>query len=1679
MSTEAKKHTHDDVGKPWVAVNSRDATEHQWAQEQLRAQRDLALALSGASVLDDGLRLCLEAALRVSGMDCGGIYLVDEASGALNLAFHQGLMLDFVDSAAHYEADSASARLVMAGKPIYTEHLRLGVPLDEARRREGLRAVAVVPLHHEDRVIGCLNVASHTLDQVPASARDTLETVATQVANAIARLRVEEKLREQQAFLDSIVQNVAEGIAVEDADGVFTFVNPAAAALVGYSPEELVGQPRTLVVPPDQQPVVQAAQLRRRQAETDRYELELVRKDGTRFPVLMSGSPRFDAQGRFAGTLAVFTDMSRRVQIEKELQRRTAQMVGLREVGLEIAAQLDLDLLLRSIAERAVALLGGVGGGLDLYRPDLDALEWTAVVSPCENVPGALLRRGEGLDGKVWEAGKPLLVEDYQRWEGRAPMFEGIPFAAMVGAPIRWGEEFLGVLNVQAKEPGAFSPSDAELLSLFAAQAAIAIHNARMFESERAGRQRLEMLYRIGQTLTSTLDPDTILDRLTDEALRATGATHGSVLVTHPDEGCFERRSLRGFNPEQVEEARARPLSLGCGLNGRAYRTSQIVRVEDVQADADYFPLLPETRAELVVPICHGDRVIGNLDLQSPEVGAFHKSETDLDFLQALTDQVALALENARLFQAERAARQRAQTLHAASLALSASLDLQQVFGLILSELRHVVPYDSASVQQLKGNRLEIIGGHGFPNLGELLGVGFDLADDDNPNWEVVHARAPLILDDAPAAYAGFRCEPHAQAGVRSWLGVPLLFGDRVIGIITLDRQVPGFYSEEHARLAMAFAAQAAIAIENARLYQEVQQRLRELTLLFETSAALSASLDVDTVLRAMAQRITSALAAERCTISLWELEWDAVVTLLDYSRDPERWQPEPQGTVYYLADYPATRQALSTRQPFIVQIGDPRADPAELAWMAADGVRSLLMVPLVVGDRAIGLLEVVESGQERVFAPGEAALCQTLANQAAAALENARLYDEARRRNRELALLNRVIAASAASQEAKVILEVACHELARALDLPSAVAVLLNERKTEAVVMAEHRPEDPPSLRDLAIPLPDELQVLYSAHTMPLVVDNVQTDPRLASVRSLLHQRGTVSMLSLPLLIEGEVAGSLLFETAERRPFSAGEVDLAQRVAEQVSGALARTRLQETQRRLSTAMEQTAESIIITDAEGIILYVNPAFERVTGYSRAEAIGQNPRLLKSGKQGAPFYADLWRTITAGQVWRGRIVNRKKDRGLFTEEATIAPVRNQAGEIVNYVATMRDVTREVALEEQFRQAQKMEAVGRLAGGVAHDFNNLLTVIHLSVRLLERKMSPENPLWQHVQRISETGERATRLTKQLLAFSRQEVIEPHVLNLNSVVGDMSKMLRRIIGEDIELVTDLVEEPWPVSADPTQVDQVVLNLAVNARDAMPQGGTLTIKTANVVLDEAYARQHLDVEPGAHVMLEISDTGMGMEGEVKQHLFEPFFTTKERGKGTGLGLAMVFGIIRQNKGHVEVDSEIGQGTSFRIYLPRTEKTEARLLPSSPPLHPSRSDRNGETLLVVEDEADVRTLTVEILTMQGYRVLATANGPEALRISAEHDGPIHLLLTDLVMPHMSGKELAEQISSRRPNTRVLYMSGYADSAVLQGRTPAMEGAFLSKPFTAEHLLHGVRAALGGNNNGTQDSYRG
>jgi two-component system cell cycle sensor histidine kinase/response regulator CckA len=379
------------------------------------------------------------------------------------------------------------------------------------------------------------------------------------------------------------------------------------------------------------------------------------------------------------------------------------------------------------------------------------------------------------------------------------------------------------------------------------------------------------------------------------------------------------------------------------------------------------------------------------------------------------------------------------------------------------------------------------------------------------------------------------------------------------------------------------------------------------------------------------------------------------------------------------------------------------------------------------------------------------------------------------------------------------------------------------------------------------------------------------------------------------------------------------------------------------------------------------------------------------------------------------------------------------------------------------QEQLRRAQRLEALGQLAGGVAHDFNNLLTVITGFSELVLQRLGATDPPRSYVEEITKAGERASALTRQLLAFSRRQVLEPEVLDLNGVVADTEPMLRRVIGEAVELRTHLNPTLWPVKADRGQIDQVVLNLAVNARDAMPRGGCLTIETANVELDEAYAQYHVPVRAGPYVRLSASDTGVGMTPEVQAHIFEPFYTTKPPGKGTGLGLATVYGIVKQSDGYIWVYSEPGHGTTFKIYLPREANGVSVL---APPARPLAAPGGTETIMVVEDDAQIRGLVRGVLDASGYTVLEARRGEEALREGEHHGGPIHLLLTDVVMPGISGRELAERLAARHAGLKVLFMSGYTDQVVVERGMIEARAPFLQKPFSPEALRRKLREVL-------------
>ena len=811
------------------------------------------------------------------------------------------------------------------------------------------------------------------------------------------------------------------------------------------------------------------------------------------------------------------------------------------------------------------------------------------------------------------------------------------------------------------------------------------------------------------------------------------------------------------------------------------------------------------------------------------------------------------------------------------------------------------------------------------------------------------------------------------------------------------------------------------------------------------------------------------------------------------------------------LTEFPLDAEVVRSKTPLL--IGDTHNEPRWVVQEKTRWVRSHVVYPIALGNTVLGLLRL-DGDEPNAFSEKTITYLRPLMNAAAIALENARLYSQAqkeiaeraeiesqlkenvqqlelafrqtkvyaeelrgevlerkkaeeqiRQRNRELTLLNRIISTTARGLREEAILDIVCREMALAFDTSDAFSFLFDETGETAQVVAVCLANNRPPLLETTLSVDDypTLRLLIDGK-VPVISNNIAADARFRD-DPLIAARGIEAAILIPLVIDDAVVGCLSLWHNEPRTFTAPEIDLSWRAAEQVSMAIARARLDEQRRQLSAAIEQSTESVVIADAGGNIVYTNPAFEQITGYAAADVLGKSLiDLLRSDKHPPILYAEIWKRLQAGSGWQGRLTVPKKDGSTFTGDTAITPIRNRRGEVVNYISSQRDVTRELQLEAQYYQAEKMHAIGRLTSGIAHDFNNLLTAINGFAEVLQGHIPEDDPRREFADRIRHTGQRASDLVDRLLSFSRKQESNPQVVDLNAVITDISKMLDPILGSHIILKTRFAGNLWRVKIDPTQLEQIVVNLAVNARDAMPDGGRLEIRTGNMRLD-GHQMGITQGKSGEYVVLTVSDTGMGMPDDVKAHIFEPFFTTKEKGKGSGLGLATIFSIVQQQNGFIEVDSELGKGTTFRIYLPRTTDTVTA------PRRKVQADelpRGSETVLVVEDEPAVRNLAVRLLARYGYTVLEATDGEAALTVVDEYPDEIHLLISDMIMPEIGGEELAKRLKTHFPALKVLLMSGKTGKSA--ETKPAGVNGFIRKPFSAFELVRRVREIL---DNGT------
>ena len=680
---------------------------------------------------------------------------------------------------------------------------------------------------------------------------------------------------------------------------------------------------------------------------------------------------------------------------------------------------------------------------------------------------------------------------------------------------------------------------------------------------------------------------------------------------------------------------------------------------------------------------------------------------------------------------------------------------------------------------------------------------------------------------------------------------------------------------------------------------------------------------------------------------------------------------------------------------------------------------------------------------------------------------ERKRLEEMQARRVRQAALRADVsLALTATTSDLQGVLQQCAEAAVRHLDAAFARIWIFNEPEQMLELRASAGDYTHLDGAHARVPLGAFKIGLIAQERRPHLTNDVLNDPRLSDP-DWAQRKGIAAFAGYPLMVENQLIGVLAMFA--RHPLADDTFDALATVADALAQGIERKRAEETLRRAEEKyrgiFEDAVEGIYQSTPAGEFVTANPALARMLGYdSPADLIAGLTDIERQLYVDPECRAEFQQRLEADGVVRGltsQVYRQDGSKAWVIESARV--VRDQSGALLCYEGAMEDITQRRQLEEQLFQSQKIEAVGQLAGGIAHDFNNLLVVINGYSELLLRRLPPADASRQKVEEIKKAGERAAALTRQLLAFSRKQMLQPKVLNLNEMVNGVGQMLRRLIGEDIDLVLMLKPAAGRVKADPGQIEQVLINLAVNARDAMPQGGQLMIQTANAELTEDHAGYRFTVQPGTYVLLAISDTGTGMDAATQARIFEPFFTTKGVGKGTGLGLAMVYGIVKQSGGYIWVNSEPGHGTTFKIYLPRVDE-EARLL--RPEAAAMEMPRGSETVLLVEDEAAVRQMSREILEMCGYRVTEAADGNEAMALCERDDGAFDLLITDVVMPRMSGTELARRLAVARPEMRVLYMSGYTDQTIVRHGVLEDGTNFIQKPFSPDALARKAREVL-------------
>jgi GAF domain-containing protein/nitrogen-specific signal transduction histidine kinase len=1320
------------------------------------------------------------------------------------------------------------------------------------------------------------------------------------------------------------------------------------------------------------------------------------------------------------------------------------ELSALHAGSLKIASVQDLPALLQTIIEQAAYLLNASGGSLSLYYPESEEM----CMEVCYNTPrdytGTVLKNGEGVAGRVAQTGQALMIEDYRSWEWRAQVFEADkPFRAVIAAPMIWQGQVSGVVQVfQFEEQHRFSPADLDLLTLFANQAAIAVENARLLEAERIRREEAESLGEIAQVLSSSLDLDEVLDAILRSTLRMLPEAENSHIFLYNSNGNSKLTfgaALWANNKQDRPWSDPRP----GGLTYSVAQGGEPIVVSDMQTHP-LFATAPKdwTGAIIGLPLKIGSQVVGVMNVKYSDRRNFKQGE--LNLLRLLGDQAAVAIQNARLFEQAATERRHLRLLYDVGQELATSLDAEKILNraitLTCQALNGLV--GQVFIYTQEDGRLHLRALHGRPqtSIEELasqlqLRLGSGLA-----GW-VAEKRLPSRVDEV-AQDARWLHIPGVDEDVHSALCAPILAGEQLLGVMTVLHHQPGFFTKDHLALMQAICQEVGLALSNAHRYQQVQRRLAESTLIQNLTQTFNQRLEVQALLDEVTLQLGQRLNYSQVQIFL--LQEGRLKLRAFHGVRPGGDTASEQSIIAQVAESGGT----------ILVTGEA---PIPVDQIEGERLRSALAVPILRNEEVIGVIHVQSPDQGQLSSQDQE-LLEMLAGQVSIALENAVLYERVRNHAEELE--QTVVKRTAELSELYMLSQEIGYQLSYADLLHLVLRRLLKALHVEMVagclMYLDCRTIHIETSRDLS----PQLKAKIRQQWLDALKQNPKYKHKLDDFQFQIHlaenyQEGEPplqaagSVIQTPLFINQAMVGLLMAIGEEAGILGDEQARLLDTFANQTATAIQRLAaiLTAQQKHLESLVAHMPMGVLLLDDDFKLLVSNPLGQ--TYLQILEAKFEDEALVQLG----PYRLQAL-TLRYQDPLPIEIMLDVSPRRYF--EAHIRPIGEQKSQ---WVLTLREVTQERENQARIQSQERLATVGQLAAGIAHDFNNIMAAIQVYSDLLRRDKNIRSASREKLTIIQQQVERAASLIRQILDFSRKSVMDPSAMDLLPFTKELIKLLGRILPETIHPEMSSQPGPYWINADPTQLQQVFMNLALNAQDAMPNGGLLRFELERIHLKKGQPRPIPEMASGEWVRILVRDTGIGIPADIQQHVFDPFFTTKPAGQGTGLGLAQVYGIITQHNGYIDVDSQLGQGTSFNIYLPALQ------VPTNMDTHPEsgpRLDGQGQVVLVVEDNEATRLALQALLESQNYRVVEAADGVEAIARFEESQTPIALVVSDVVMPKMGGVALYRTLRKQRPDLKMLFVTGHPLDIKNQALLEMGGVHWLHKPFSLSEFNQAV-----------------